>query len=404
MKKIIALVLLVLLAFSLSACGSDDQNNDTIFTSEANGGMYADHPLLQGLYGQWAYRGDYMDSYPFSEIEVNQDGTCTVDGQTGTWKISDQTSDETLYIDVLLGAETIDTVAIYAWDEQFKFTFPHLPMNPGDRWVNLAAEEAAINELLAQWGDVLFGQWEVFSRDDVSKIDSIIICDDGIAKIGDRTFHWQLGEDWMYFHNEFDIVVLDGDVTLYDMKIWWEDGDLHGQLNDPNDDYIILYKPSYYEILEITVDNIHEYFEMVTSWEETRNGFDELEQVDTMSDFILKEPYASRVSYINSDSWDYNVVDSGTIEWRFQIGSFDVLLNEDHTFTLENCVSKWEKTEIYSGYGSEQSYYHFTVPYTFDWYKPGENLDVEQWRAHNDNGYFGFEVVRVKLTLYLIPE
>ena len=81
-----------------------------------------------------------------------------------------------------------------------------------------------------------------------------------------------------------------------------------------------------------------------------------------------------------------------------------MLLNEDHTFTLENCVSKWEKTDIYSGHGSEQSYYHFTVPYTFDWYKPGEDLDVEQWRAHNDNGYFGFEVVRVKLTLYLIPE
>ena len=393
------MLLVLVLCVSLSACGVTEENTDIEPTLETMAAVQTDHPLLQEFICEWEYRGGYAQSYPFSKLEVNQDGTCIADGQVATWKISDRSTDENLYIDILINAEAIGTICIYEWNDQISFSFPELPFNPGDQWVNVAAEEAAINELLASWADVLYGQWEVFHRDDVGKIDPVIVCDDGTAKIGDQTFSWELNENWMYLTNELRIIISDSATMLYEMTLWWEEGDIHGQLKDANHEYIILYKPSYYEILTITVDNIHDYFEMVTTWEETRNGFGELELVDTASDFVLKEPFASRVSYVNSNSWDSNVVDAGAIEWRFQVGSFDVILNEDHTFTMENCVSKWEKTAIYGDNGS-----HFTVPYTFDWYQPGEDLDVDQWRAHNNEGYFDFEVVRVKLTLYLIPE
>lgn len=404
MKKIISLILAFLLCVAISACGGTEENTGIEPASEISTDVHTDHPLLQEFVCEWEYRGDYGETYPFTKLDVNQDGTCVVDGQAAVWKISDRSSEDNLYIDILIDSETIGTICIYEWNDQISFIFPELPVNPGDRWVNKAEEKAAVNELLAVWADVLYGQWEVFHRDDVGKIDSVIVCDDGTVKIGDQTFTWELGENWRYFTNKFDITILDGATMLYEMTLWWEEGDIHGQLKDPNNDYIILYKPSYYETVTITVDNIYEYFEMVTTWEEKRNGFGELEEVDTWSVFVLKEPYASRVSYINSGTGDAYTVDSGAIEWRYQQGSFDVLLNEDHSFTLENCVSKWEKTEIHVGSGFTRSSYRFTVPNTIDWYKPGEDLDVEQWRAHNDNGYFDFEVVRVKLTLYLIPE
>lgn len=404
MKKTIFLLLTLVLCVSLSACGVTGENTSIEPTFETITDVQTDHPLLQEFICEWEYRGDYAQSYPFSKLEVNQDGTCLADGQIAAWRISDRSTDENLYIDILINAEAIGTICIYEWNDQISFSFPELPFNPGDQWVNVAAEEAAINELLASWADVLYGQWEVFDRDDVGKIDPVIVCDDRTVKIGDQTFSWELNENWMYLTNELRIIIRDGATMLYEMTLWWEEGDIHGQFKDANHEYIILYKPSYYEILTITVDNIHDYFEMVTTWEETRNGFGELELVETGSDFVLKETYASRVSYLNDDSFDWNVVDAGAIEWRFQVGSFDVILNEDHTFTLENCVSKWEKTAIYGGNGSANNGYHFTVPYTFDWYQPGEDLDVEQWRAHNNEGYFDFEVVRVKLTLYLIPE
>jgi hypothetical protein len=404
MKKTIFLLLTLVLCVSLSACGVTGENTSIEPTFETITDVQTDHPLLQEFICEWEYRGDYAQSYPFSKLEVNQDGTCLADGQAAAWKISDRTSDDNLYIDILIDAEAIGTICFYDWNDQISFSFPELPFNPGDQWVNVAAEEAAINELLASWSDVLYGQWEVFHRDDVGKIDPVIVCDDGTVKIGDQTYTWELGENWSYLTNELDIMILDGATMLYEMKLWWEEGDIHGQLKDTNNDYIILYKPSYYEILTITVDNIYDYFEMINTWQEERNGFGEVTDVRMWSEFVLKEPYASRVSYVNHRAGVEPVVDRGAIEWRYQQGSFDILLNDDHTFTLENCVSKSEKTEISGGDGFTRSSYRFEVPRTSGWYQPGEDLDVEQWRAHNDNGYFDFEVVRVQVAIYLIPE
>ena len=404
MKKAISLLLTLVLCVSLSACGVTGENTSIEPTLATMADVWTDHPLLQEFICEWEYRGDYAQSYPFSKLEVNQDGTCLADGQVATWKISDRSTDENLYIDILIDAEAIGTICIYEWNDQISFSFPELPFNPGDQWVNVAAEEAAINELLASWADVLYGQWEVFFQDDVGKIDPVIVCDDRTVKIGDQTYTWELGESWRYITNELDIVILDGETMLYEMKLWWEEGDIHGQLKDPNNEYIILCKPSYYEVLTITMDNIYEYFEMVNTWEkEELYGFDELVEVYTWSEFVLKEPYATRFSYVNNREGFEPAIGRGAIEWRFQVGSFDVLLNDDHTFTLENCVSERETTEERGGYGTKSSF-RFEVPRTWSRYKSGEDLDVEQWRAHADNGYFDFEVVRVKLSLYLIPE
>lgn len=404
MQKIIAMLLVLVLCVSISACGVTEENTSIEPTLETIADVQTDHPLLQEFICEWEYRGDYAHTYPFSKLEVNQDGTCIVDGQVATWKISDRSTDENLYIDIQIAPETVVTVLVSEWNDQISFYFSELPINPGDQWVNLDAEEAAINEFLASWADVLYGQWEVFHRDDVGKIDPVIVCDDGTVKIGDQTFSWELNENWMYLTNELRIIICDSATMLYEMTLWWEEGDIHGQLKDANNEYIILYKPSYYEILTITVDNIYDYFEMVNIWEEESNGFGEVVGTYIWSEFVLKEPYATRVSYVNHRAGAEIVVDRGAIEWRYQQGSFDVLLNDDHTYTLENCVSKCGKTEVQAGDGFTRSSYRFEVPRTNGWYKSGEDLDVEQWRAHNDNGYFDFEVVRVKLTLYLIPE
>lgn len=287
-------------------------------------------------------------------------------------------------------------------DEPAQPPQPPQPLQPLQPAEPTEPEEA---QLLDAWAEVLLGQWEVYHREDVGKIDFLTLNEDGTAQIGERAVSWEYDGNRRISSDKVYILVLDGENTLYEMTVWKENNDLHGQLKDPEDDYIILYKPDFYEILTITLDNIYDYFEMFITWEEERNGFDELEMVDTWQDFVLKEPYASRLSYVNDDSWGYSVVDRGAIEWRYQYGSFNVLLNPDGTVILENCVSEGEAKDICKGNGSSvQAYYHFFVPSTKDWYYPGADLDVEQWRAYNEHGYFNFEVVRVQLTLYLIPD
>lgn len=410
MKKIIALVLTVVLCAAVSGCGGkqNDDYDSTVAATVTTTGLYADHPHLQGFYGEWNYEGERPDDFPFTKLEVNQDGTCLVDGKAGTWRIAEMTNDASLAVDILIDGEVIATPVTSEWNDQLTLYFIDLGVAPAEHWINkegaAAAAAALMNRVADEWGSDLFGQWEVFHRDDVGKIEPVVICEDGTLQIGDQSYQWQVHENWYESDTELKIVLLDNTAMLYEMTIWRENGDLHGQLKDTNNEYIILYKPSYYEILTITVDNIYDYFEMVNTWEEERNGFNEVVGVYMWSEFVLKEPYASRVSYVNHRAGVEPVVDRGAIEWRYQQGSFDVLLNDDHTFTLENCVSKLEKTEVSGGSGFTRSSYRFEVPRTSGWYKPGQDLDVEQWRAYTEDGYFGFEVVRVQLNLYLIPE
>lgn len=404
MKKYFLFLLILTLCISLCSCGSNREMDNHGKSDAIDGDVQANHAFLSDFYGVWNYKGDYKDSYPFSALEVNADGTCLVDGQRGTWKMNEQTTDDRLYVDVFVNAENIATVMIYlGWNDQMDLVFPSLPLNPGDRWVNKAAAEAVRNEIMKEWGSDLFGQWEVYTRDNVGKIDPLVFIEDGTVRIGEQIFNWRISDTWSRSDIELDLILSDNEQDLYDMKLWREDGDLHGQLY--NGEYIVLYKPSYYEILTITLDNIYDYFEMTTSWKEEYNGFDELEQVETQIRFALKEPYASRISYVNDDTLDDNVVDNGVIEWSYQLGSFDVVLLEDHTFILENCISAMTCSDIYSGNGSFTSKtYDFTVPYGWRVYIPGRDLDVEKWIAHEGNSYYDYEIVRVKLDLYLIPE
>lgn len=407
MKRYISLLVVLTLCFALCACGGvqkpDAQEEVPAEILAVLENTYSDHPLFQHLCGRWEYRGDYGDEYPFTSLTIEADGSCVVDGIAGTWSFSQDTTEDRLRIDIQIDGQLISQAELYTWETRVYFQPIVVVIYPGE-WVNLDSEEAAVAALLEDWGSDLYGQWENLYREHQGKLPPVTFFEDRTVQIGEEVLSWKVCDNWEYMVDQLEFQILSGDELRYEMILEREEGDLRAWIEPVGGEQIGLYKPGYYEILEITTENIHDYFEMVTSWEEQRNGFDELEMVDTHSDFILKEPYASRVSYLMADSWDYNVLDTGVIEWSHKVGSFDVILNDDYTFTLENCVAERDRTEIRDGYGAAAHGYEFTVPYTFDWYIPGEDLDVENWRAHNDYGYFGFEVARVKLTLYLVPE
>lgn len=405
MKKITTLIIAVALCLSVCGCG-DGSSFETSASSEfLSSGEKLYHPHLQNFYGRWDYSGEYAGSYPFSTLEVYEDGTCTVDGNSGSWILNEMTTDEHLYVDISVNGENIATILLYlGWNKHFDLGFFSLPVYPGDRWINAQAALALQKEIMDEWGSGLYGQWEVFARECEGLIEPLVFYEDGSVSIGNRLLSWKISDNWSRSDTELDILVCEGEDVLYETKLWREDGDLHGQIYDGSQ-YIVLYKPSYYEILTITVDNIHDYFEFTTLWNSEYNGFDELESVSTNIEFVLKEPWASRISYLNDDSWDYNTVDNGVIEWSCQLGSFDVILKDDQTFTLENCVSDMTCTDIYNGNGSfRNKTYHFSLPNSYRVYIPGSNLDVERWVAHEGNSFYDYEVIRVKLDLYLIPE
>ena len=130
MKKILALLLAAVMCFSLAACGGETSNTDDTSSTEQLGGEstendtnentespYSNHPLLVYLYGQWKLR--VKDNYqqdeeiPCSALTINEDGTCVVDGVSGTWDFSDETRDDFLIINIFVDGEHRFTSAYY---------------------------------------------------------------------------------------------------------------------------------------------------------------------------------------------------------------------------------------------------------------------------------------------------
>lgn len=150
MKKIFALLLAAAMCLSFAACvGRDSINTDNDGEKSQENQGSINHPLLQFLYGEWEYEGNYKDSYPFAKLTVNEDGTCVVDGAAGTWSVSKDTSaNGRLYIDVLVDGQTIGRAEMHIWAGNYYFGVADTMINPGDNWKHNTPVVADENDIV----------------------------------------------------------------------------------------------------------------------------------------------------------------------------------------------------------------------------------------------------------------
>lgn len=151
MKKLIALLLAAVMCVCLAACGGADapNKNDEGEKQQENQSMDNNHPFFQFLYGEWEYTGNFPDSFPFTKLSVNEDGTCIVDGVAGTWAVSKSTSPNgRLYIDVCVDGQEIGGAEIYVWAGKYKFNVSDTAINPGDNWKHNTAVVADDNDIV----------------------------------------------------------------------------------------------------------------------------------------------------------------------------------------------------------------------------------------------------------------
>lgn len=147
MKKILALLLTAVMCFTLVACG-DGETPDTNNGTENAEKPETNHRLLQFIYGEWEYEGNYKDNYPFAKLTVNEDGTCIVDGAAGVWRISDRTSPEgRLYIDVIVNDQVIGSAEISLWAGNYLFYVSDIMISPGDNWKHNTAVAVDDNDI-----------------------------------------------------------------------------------------------------------------------------------------------------------------------------------------------------------------------------------------------------------------
>ncbi len=135
MKKLTALLLAAVVCLSLVACGGTQQGAGSNGSNENTNGMSGKHPLLQFLYGEWEYEGNFKENYPFAKLTINEDGTCIVDGVAGKWTISSNTTPSgRLCIDVFVNGQVICGSEISIWAGNYNFHVSNISVNPGDNW------------------------------------------------------------------------------------------------------------------------------------------------------------------------------------------------------------------------------------------------------------------------------
>lgn len=110
MKKLLALLLAAAMCLSLVACGSEEMpdagtHNDPQPNDHQVGNQYADHPLLQVLYGEWKLQDEKMGDNLYAHLIVKDDGTCFIDEKNGTWEISEDTHETKLEIHIYMDGE-----------------------------------------------------------------------------------------------------------------------------------------------------------------------------------------------------------------------------------------------------------------------------------------------------------
>jgi len=247
----------------------------------------------------------------------------------------------------------------------------------------------------------LCGEWKVLRREDVDKLESITIYEDGTLLIDDRTFTWKYIDD---NSGMITLSVFDDEEKTGAVQMWAEDnGDivLYYYLGDNWAENIVFYKPSHYEIISINMENVYEYFEFRDVWKESRDAFGELTYVEIVTYLVPKEPYYSRMSeWLMDDGSDQNVIENGAIEWNFLRSGLDVVVNvEEKTYTFENFKSGTEDTETYvagfGDYAGNMGFWARTLRLSPD----SEGRHTYTWACE-----YEMAILRLKLDLYLIAE
>lgn len=195
MKKLIALLLAAVMCLSLAACGSGEKTpnaNDNSGTqqgeqlgdestennnTENTENPYANHPHLTYIYGQWeliakdSYRQD--EEIPCSVLTINEDGTCLVDGISGTWDFSDETRDDFLKINIFTGGEHRYACGYYERDKAIAVWSAEYFGAIDTSWVNMSTTEV-ITLTTDNWREYFELVTEAtYEKDEFGEIDSL---------------------------------------------------------------------------------------------------------------------------------------------------------------------------------------------------------------------------------------
>ncbi len=296
MKKGIAVLLLLILCLSLAACG---ESPEEIAKKTAE-----EHPELIGEWGTMLLSED-------SIFTLREDGTCTYEQQEGKWTRDNKNSDDVRQ-SLMLKLDDGTDVNVSLMLEPYE--------NYGEQWVanNYSDMLAVVNRDLYQMPqeiiDAICGTWKSSGKSS----SSLTLNADGTCVVNGENGFWSLPDPNHYSadDNSYGILVQTEDgnyiTFLLSTQIHTEIGDYFSKLRSQNQAMISYMSGKFpsgtydffaesairetdVEYIEITAENIFDYFERAeVSWWE-KDAFDDYEGYQRQSYLQLKEEYVPRL-------------------------------------------------------------------------------------------------------------
>ena len=249
------------------------------------------------------------------------------------------------------------------------------------------------------------GEWKPLYTQDEQILMTVSIFDNNTINIDENSFSWELSKA---DDNAARLHILEnGNTVGYLAFSTSENSDISLRLIMGANSEVVLYKPSHYEIIPITLDNFDEYFEIRYFPHIQKNGFDEISQIQFYCAYVLKEEFYDRISQQMMDNvWGTKVIDNGAAELSFERGAIECKIDvENQTFEIVSFTPREAATSVrtlsFGGMWTPDTYGFDFASYSFT---AGINLDLEN--GTGDNTYVGnnYELVRIEGTLYLVAE
>ncbi len=220
--------------------------------------------------------------------------------------------------------------------------------------------EETLPEEFAERIAVMFGEWKPLYISDAEKITSVSINEDGGFFCDEQLLSWKYTGDGTYNNNEcyyFDLLNADENVGGF-FLYFCDNGDICLEMDAFDNNSIDLYKPSYYEVIDITMDNWQDYFEVENSMSFDENEFGEHTFSDISTYFVLKDEYRGRFSHsLFCESYEEKVIERGAVEFSYEYGKKNITFDPaEKTCSFDGeFVSEGEGTNITGFYLSSDN-------------------------------------------------
>jgi len=297
MKKLVSLLLVLAMCLSLCACGGSEKEAPTeeeTLSNEPPAATITDHPLLSNMYGEWLLTDvEHADNYLFSSIFINEDGTAIVDGEELVWRIDEMyTNDGSLYIYCYRGSEKV-VGALYDEAGWFCCISADGAMYPS-AYANRAT--ATIEQLRAADPEnyvlpMICGTWLLTQEKEGMPLE-VVLKEEYTCTLDGVSYTWMMENQ---NGTRFVIYIMDGGTTIHSGTIF----DVYAGEFGFSLDNTYYANPNFYDIVDITAENLLDYFEIVPDWSWIENAFGETEEMGWYGlNFALKEEYYPLLSRV----------------------------------------------------------------------------------------------------------